>query len=62
MMAIVKEEDGFTLLELLLVIGVGAVLLLSGMGIYGLSTQAHKINQTTSKNIFLWANKLWQQC
>ncbi len=40
----IKREDGFTLLELLLVIGVGAILLLAGIGTYGLVTEGNKVN------------------
>lgn len=48
-------ERGFSLLELLLVVGVGALLLLGGLGVYRLVTQGNKANEairllTTLKN------------
>lgn len=49
------SERGFSLLELLLVVGVGALLLLGGLGVYRLVTQGNKTNEairllTTIKN------------
>ena len=46
-----KNEAGFTLLELLLVVGVGAILLLAGIATYRLVTAGNNINE---------ANKLVQ--
>ena len=40
-----EKEDGFTLLELLLVVGVGAILLLAGIGTYSLVTEGNNINE-----------------
>lgn len=40
-----KKEEGFTLLELLLVVGVGAILLLAGIGTYQLVTEGNKVNE-----------------
>ena len=39
------SEKGFSLLELLLVVGVGALLLLGGLGVYRLVTQGNKTNE-----------------
>lgn len=41
------NESGFSLLELLLVVGVGALLLLGGLGVYRLVTQGNTINDAT---------------
>lgn len=40
-----KEEAGFTLLELLLVVGVGSILLLAGIGTYRLVTAGNNVNE-----------------
>lgn len=40
-----KGELGFTLLELLLVVGVGAILLIAGIGTFQLVTQNNKLNE-----------------
>ena len=40
-----KNEAGFTLLELLLVVGVGAVLLLAGIGTFQLVSQGNNVNE-----------------
>lgn len=40
-----KNEAGFTLLELLLVVGVGAILLLAGIATYRLVTSGNNVNE-----------------
>ncbi len=40
-----KQEAGFTLLELLLVVGVGSILLLAGIGTYRLVTAGNNANE-----------------
>jgi len=42
-----RSERGFSLLELLLVVGVGALLLLAGIGTYRLVTEGNNINNAT---------------
>lgn len=41
----VKNQNGFTLLELLLVVGVGAILLLAGIATYRLVTEGNNVNE-----------------
>lgn len=43
-----EKERGFSLLELLLVVGVGALLLLAGLSTYRMVTQDNAVNQTLS--------------
>lgn len=45
MMKFRREEAGFTLLELLLVVGVGSILLLAGIGTYRLVTAGNNANE-----------------
>lgn len=42
-----KNEAGFTLLELLLVVGVGAILLLAGIGTFQLVSQGNNVNEAS---------------
>ena len=42
-----KNEAGFTLLELLLVVGVGALLLIGGISTYRLVSESNKVADTT---------------
>lgn len=39
-----SQEHGFSLLEVLLVIGVGAILMFAGIGTYSLSTESYKVS------------------
>ncbi len=41
----VQNQKGFTLLELLLVVGVGAILLLAGIATYRLVTEGNNVNE-----------------
>ena len=43
----VKNQQGFTLLELLLVVGVGAILLLAGIATYRLVTEGNNVNEAS---------------
>lgn len=45
--ALVNQQAGFSLLELLLVVAVGAVLILAGLGAYRLVTENNNTNQAT---------------
>lgn len=42
------KEEGFSLLELLLVVGIGALLLLAGLSTYRMVVQDNAVNQTVS--------------
>lgn len=44
---LLKEQSGFTLLELLLVVGVGALLLIGGISTYRLVSENNKITETS---------------
>lgn len=41
---ILRDEKGFSLLEVLLVIGVGSILLFAGMGTYNMATESYKVS------------------
>ena len=47
MKTIMKKEEGFTLLELLLVIGVAALLLIGGIATYRLVSEGNKATEAT---------------